>query len=196
VVAPDEGFAVQADGVRASDAEREHVIGELSDRFVEGRLTHETFAARVDAALQARVRGELRSLVADLPGSRRFGAALWAAATASYRRAVRAADRWTRKSPAPLMLPVGPQRRFTIGRELACDMTLADTTISRWHASLVRADGSWLLADLGSTNGTRVNGWRVNAPTPVVPGDLVSFGAATFVIRGGSGQIASGGHAA
>jgi pSer/pThr/pTyr-binding forkhead associated (FHA) protein len=65
-------------------------------------------------------------------------------------------------------------------------MTLADETVSRWHASLMHADGNWLLADLGSTNGTRVNGWRVNDPTPVSPGDFVSFGAATFVICGHS----------
>ena len=61
-------------------------------------------------------------------------------------------------------------------------MTLADLTISRWHASLERAQGGWLLADLGSTNGTRLNGWRVNGPSPVWAGDLVSFGEVTFVL--------------
>ncbi len=41
----------------------------------------------------------------------------------------------------------------------------------------------WLLTDLGSTNGTRLNGWRVREPVPVRPGDRVSFGAVTFVLR-------------
>ena len=61
-------------------------------------------------------------------------------------------------------------------------MTLADETVSRWHASLERNAGGWLLADLGSTNGTRLNGWRVNRPMPVRSGDMVSFGGATFVL--------------
>jgi hypothetical protein len=183
--------------VRASDAERDEVIGELKERYIEGRLTHDTFYARVDAALQARVRSELVGLVADLPEHRRLGAALWGTAARSWRRALRAADRWTRKAPLPLMLPAGPQLRFTIGREPACDMTLADKTVSRWHASLVRSDdNAWLLSDLGSTNGTRVNGWRVSIPTPVAPGDFVSFGAATFVVRGrASSQVVPGGQA-
>jgi hypothetical protein len=178
--------------VRVSDDDRDHVIGELSNQFAEGRMSHETFTARVDAALRARVRSDLRGLVADLPGRRRIGPAVWAAAAGSWRRAVRAVDRWTRKAPVPLMLPAGPQLRFTIGREAACDLTLEDETVSRWHASLVQSDGSWVLADLGSTNGTRINGWRVSMPTPVAPGDFVSFGAATFVIRGRAGQVVPG----
>jgi hypothetical protein len=197
VVASDDGYAPRAGDVRASDAERDQVIGELKERFIEGRLTHETFYARVDAALHARVRSELHGLVADLPERRRLGAAFWAATVSSWRRALHAADRWTRKPPLPLMLPAGPQLRFTIGREPACDMTLADKTVSRWHASLVRSeDDAWLLSDLGSTNGTRINGWRVSIPTPVAPGDCVSFGAATYVIRGRAGsQVVPGGQA-
>jgi pSer/pThr/pTyr-binding forkhead associated (FHA) protein len=81
-----------------------------------------------------------------------------------------------------LTLPVGSQPRFTIGREPDCDMMLADETVSRWHASLERAVGGWLLADLGSTNGTRLNGWRVSSPIPVRAGDMVSFGASTYVV--------------
>ena len=61
-------------------------------------------------------------------------------------------------------------------------MTLADRTVSRWHASLERGVGGWVLADLGSTNGTRLNGWRVSSPSLVSAGDLVSFGAVTFVL--------------
>ena len=61
-------------------------------------------------------------------------------------------------------------------------MTLADETVSRWHASLERASYGWLLDDLGSTNGTRVNGWRVTSPNLVRAGDLVTFGSVTFVL--------------
>jgi pSer/pThr/pTyr-binding forkhead associated (FHA) protein len=81
-----------------------------------------------------------------------------------------------------LPFPSGGQGRFTIGRDAGCDMVLPDPTVSRWHAGLRREASGWLLDDLGSTNGTRLNGWRVNAPMLVGPGDRVSFGALTFVL--------------
>ena len=179
-----------AANVRASDADREQALAELRDGFAEGRITHETFAHRIDAALRARLNGELRRLVADLPEPRRRGTPaplaaarqLGAAMRQRGGRAVRAVDRWLRGWPPYLTLPAGAQARFTIGREPACDMTLTDDTVSRWHATLERSAGGWLLADLGSTNGTRLNGWRVNHPTWVRAGDMVSFGRATFVL--------------
>lgn len=166
---------------RASDADRDRALAELSSSFVAGRLTQETFTHRVDQALRARANAELSSLVSDLRRRRRLGAAA-VAAVAAGRRGLRAAGRWLRGWPPVLPLPTGSQRRFTIGRELACDMTLADQTVSRWHASLERGPYGWLLDDLGSTNGTRVNGWRVTSPSLVRPGDLVTFGRVTFVL--------------
>lgn len=170
--------------VRVSDADREQALAELRDGFAEGRLTQETFAHRIDAVLQARLHGELHRLVADLAKPRRPGvsARLGVAARLTGHRAVRAVDRWLRGWPPVLTFPAGAQSRFTIGREPACDMMLTDDTVSRWHASLERRAEGWLLADLGSTNGTRLNGWRVNHPTRVRSGDMVSFGGVTFVL--------------
>jgi Domain of unknown function (DUF1707)/FHA domain len=165
-------------GVRVSDADRDQVLAKLKDGFADGRLTHDTFTGRADAALRARFGADLRGLVADLPGPRRLGQD----AAAACRRVLRSAGQRLRGRPPVLRLPSGPQRRFTIGRELACDMTLADHSVSRWHASLQWDGHGWLLDDLGSTNGTRLNGWRVTAPSRVAAGDLVSFGAATFVM--------------
>jgi hypothetical protein len=84
--------------------------------------------------------------------------------------------------PPQLCLPPQTGNKFTIGREIACDFTVADLSVSRWHARLHREEESWLLCDLGSTNGTRLNGWRVTTEVPVRPGDRVSFGAVTFVV--------------
>ena len=165
-------------GVRVSDADRDRVLSKLKDGLVDGRLTHDTFTVRAEAALRARFGGDLGGLVADLPVPRQLGQE----AVAGYRRALWSTRRRLRGRPPVLRLPRGPQRRFTIGRELECDMTLTDQTVSRWHASL-RWDGDgWLLDDLGSTNGTRLNGWRVTIASRVSAGDLVSFGAATFVL--------------
>src|SRR5258708_8576023 len=65
---------------------------------------------------------------------------------------------------------------------MACDFTLADLSVSRWHARLYREDDQWLLSDLGSTNGTRVNRWRVTTAGPVKPGDHIIFGSVSFII--------------
>jgi hypothetical protein len=177
-VVPDDIGAGGLDHIRVSDAERERALAELRDGYAEGRLTHDTFSHRVEEALRARAGRDLRSLVADLPGPR----GIWVRAAVIWRHASRTTDRWLRGWPPVLTLPRGSQLRFTIGRETDCDMTLADETVSRWHASLELAASGWLLADLGSTNGTRLNGWRVTAPVPVRPGDMVSFGAATYVL--------------
>jgi pSer/pThr/pTyr-binding forkhead associated (FHA) protein len=55
-------------------------------------------------------------------------------------------------------------------------------TVSRSHAGLRREAGRWLLTDAGSTNGTRINGWRVTAPVPLRAGDKITFGSMTMVV--------------
>jgi uncharacterized protein DUF1707/2TM domain-containing protein len=55
--------------LRASDAERERTVGLLRDHAVEGRLTSEEMAERIEAAFAARTRGELAALTEDLPGA-------------------------------------------------------------------------------------------------------------------------------
>jgi hypothetical protein len=55
------------DRLRASDADRERVIGRLRDHFAEGRLMHDELDERITAALNARTFGDLRVLMADLP---------------------------------------------------------------------------------------------------------------------------------
>jgi Domain of unknown function (DUF1707)/FHA domain len=178
VTAPPDPAAGSLAQVRPSDAERDQALAKLSEGFVAGRLTHETFTQRVEEALRATASADLWRLVADLPGKRRLAAAV----RQQWRRTVKATDRWLRGWPPALALPSGSQRRFTIGRELTCDVSIGDLTVSRWHADLSRGPAGWRLADLGSTNGTRLNGWRITGPVHVHPGDLVSFGMATFVL--------------
>ena len=83
-----------------------------------------------------------------------------------------------------LRLPPDDGRARVVGRHPGADLVLTDPTVSRWHARLERdaATGEWLLTDLGSTNGTLVNGWRVAAPQWVRPGDRLSFGLHTVVL--------------
>ena len=188
-----------AEPVRASDADRDAVISQLRERYAEGRLTHDTLDQRLGAALRARYQHDLDDVMADLPSGRRLGAAVqacWQRGWATLAGLVASGSR-----PLPermLTFPSGRQERFTIGRDAGCDMVLPDPTISRWHAGLRRGAGGWMLDDLGSTNGTRLNGWRVRAWVPVHDGDLVSFGAATYVFGrpgGGRGLPRAGGWA-
>ncbi|MGW7555473.1 FHA domain-containing protein, partial [Streptomyces rimosus] len=58
-------------------------------------------------------------------------------------------------------------------------------TVSRSHAELRNANGAWLLRDLGSTNGTCVNGRRVVGEVGVQPGDHVAFGSVGYVLTQG-----------
>lgn len=176
--------------LRASDAERDQVVGELRERFAEGRLSQDSFVHRVDAALRARERPELAGLLADMPSRRGlpyFLASLLASVTARWPEAARHATAgrpdfgWPCQWPA-LPLPAGREILFTIGRDRDCDFVLADLTVSRRHARLERDGDGWLLADLDSTNGTRLNGWRVTEPVLLRAGDKVSFGSMTLMV--------------
>jgi hypothetical protein len=70
--------------------------------------------------------------------------------------------------------------RSTIGRSKDADCVLRDPNVSRHHAELRRSPrGEWTIADLGSTNGVKVNGRRVSS-TRLAPGDSVTLGTTTF----------------
>ena len=72
----------------------------------------------------------------------------------------------------------GPRAR--IGRSKDAECVLRDPNVSRHHAELQRSpNGDWTIADLGSTNGVKVNGRRV-ASTRLTPGDQVTLGTTTF----------------
>jgi FHA domain-containing protein len=72
----------------------------------------------------------------------------------------------------------GPRAR--IGRSKDAECVLRDPNVSRHHAELSRSpSGDWTIADLGSTNGVKVNGRRV-ASTRLSPGDQVTLGTTTF----------------
>jgi Protein of unknown function (DUF3662)/FHA domain len=77
-------------------------------------------------------------------------------------------------------LVVGPGG-ITIGRSRQCDVTVDDPNVSRNHAEVRPRGGSWVLTDLGSTNGSRLNGRRVEGSEVLKPGDEIEVG--TTVLR-------------
>jgi len=169
---------------RASDDDRDDAIRVLRDGSVAGRLSHDTFLRRVEHALRARRVDELAGLLSDLPPAPE-GAGPGRAAKAWSRlarriRGARFPVAWPDARLPRLLLPRGPRTIFTIGRSPDCDLPLGDITVSWHHAELRRADQAWVLVDMGSKNGTRVNGWRADSGFTVRAGDWVSFGAAAF----------------
>jgi uncharacterized RDD family membrane protein YckC len=69
----------------------------------------------------------------------------------------------------------GGERR--VGRSRNCEIRVDDDSVSRVHAAFVWRDGAPLLEDLGSSNGTFVNGERISQPRAVRAGDAVRFGS-------------------
>ena len=69
---------------------------------------------------------------------------------------------------------------IAIGNHPSNDIVLDDTTVSRRHATITRVATGLELADLGSTNGTFINGRRLLNPTALKPGDEIKFGAVRF----------------
>ena len=63
-----------------------------------------------------------------------------------------------------------------LGRDVTNDISLGDPEVSRQHARLTRTPGGYVLEDLGSTNGSFVNGERLVAPRVLASGDLLGLG--------------------
>ena len=84
----------------------------------------------------------------------------------------------------------GPSERFAlragqgvVGRSSECDLILPDVILSRRHAELVRAAEGWAVRDLGSLNGTRLNGVRIVGEAPLHDGDVIALSDWTLVFR-------------
>jgi sigma-B regulation protein RsbU (phosphoserine phosphatase) len=83
--------------------------------------------------------------------------------------------------------------KYSIGRGNTCNLAIPDKTISRLHAELEIPPSCdrGFLTDLGSHNGTAVNGQRVVERTEIKPGDHVQFGQAEFRLTGEADGIVS-----
>jgi predicted component of type VI protein secretion system len=79
-------------------------------------------------------------------------------------------------------LVVGPGGA-TLGRSRQCDIVLDDQNVSRQHAEIRPRGGSWVLNDLGSTNGSCVNGRRIDGPEVLKPGDEIELGTSVITFE-------------
>ena len=169
--------------IRPSAEDRERVVRLLRDRSVEGRLSTETFADRVGLAFRAKSHAELAQLTSDvrpaaLPRRVLLAAVEW---LSSLQADLEAA--WERPRVPSLALPTGTATRMIVGRAPNCDCVVPEDCVSRKHAQLWRDGERWYVRDLGSRNGTRVNGVRVIEATEVRRGDRVDLGGAPYRLR-------------
>jgi pSer/pThr/pTyr-binding forkhead associated (FHA) protein len=92
-----------------------------------------------------------------------------------------------------LPLDGGPPIEITkdlvvVGRKEDCDLRLEHKSVSKMHCVLVKTDGLLLLRDLGSTNGTRVNGTRVRRAA-LLPNDQLSIAHYKFRVHLGPDSV-------
>lgn len=75
------------------------------------------------------------------------------------------------------------QTEILIGRHTRSDLTVMDENVSAQHARLTHHHGRWWLEDLNSTNGTFLNGSKLNTPTVVITEDEFRCGNTRFTLR-------------
>ena len=83
------------------------------------------------------------------------------------------------RGPAELSAPSGA----VLGRSRDCDVVLDDPNVSRRHAEVRPSGGSWIVNDLGSTNGVKVNGRRIEGPQSLKPGDTIEIGTSRLTFE-------------
>jgi hypothetical protein len=166
---------------RLSDAERDRALRVLRDGVALGRLSHDTFIRRMELALIARRSDELAALTADLTAENRWSRLVLRSVGAISGFGPKLRRAWQAERLPKLQLPhPASGHSLRIGRDPASGLRLTHETVSRVHAELTRQGGMWILRDLGSTNGTTVNGRRVIGAAVVRDGDQVSFGRMAF----------------
>ena len=102
--------------------------------------------------------------------------------TASTPRQQSAPPHQQAETPAVVVLADGSRHTLdgdlvTIGRQASCTIVIADNNISRVHARFRASDNGWTIEDLGSTNGTKVNGVLITELTLLSHGQLIALGS-------------------
>jgi hypothetical protein len=164
--------------LRASDRHRDGAVAALRRGYLDGQLSTETFEARLAIAHSARSAYVLRGLVADL---RTRWRALHALLDAPDATAAPGPPLSAERVQATLLLSRSPLSEITVGRASSCTLRFGGDAVSRHHARFERIAGRWYVTDLSSTNGTFVDGVRVER-APVGPDAQIRLGDAYIVL--------------
>ena len=96
-----------------------------------------------------------------------------------------------RTGPTPGMVFELTKEVTLVGRDVTNDIPLGDPEVSRQHARLTSTPGGYVVEDLGSTNGSFVNGERLVAPRVLSHGDMLGFGENVTLTFEGTGPVAA-----
>jgi FHA domain len=157
-------------------ARRQRLARTLNAAYAEGLLSERTLTHRLDALFAGELIDPAR-LVGDLSqrvSRRRLRRWALTAVTSGLRRT----PVGTGVQEAGILLALdwtGACEELLIGRHPNCDVVMSDETVSRRHARLTFRDGGWIVQDLDSTNGTRLNGQHVGR-CRLRPGDQLALG--------------------
>jgi hypothetical protein len=157
--------------VRPSDRDRDKAIRVLREGCADGRLSTSTLELRLERALATRSVDELRGLTVDIERISRLRA--WLSQPATARRHIPEPE-----DPCLWLDGIG-NRPFVIGRSPTADLVIRDRRVSRRHAHIARTTEGFMLADLGSTNGTWIGERRISQ-VEVAAGDRIALGAASL----------------
>ena len=162
----------------AAGVARNRLAGVLGAAFAGGLLSQDTLSYRLGVLFGGRL-VDPGGLVGDL-SLRTRTRRRWSPATAGLFEAWRRMILGASEADATSLLlaldwATAHDDDLLVGRSAECDVRLADDSVSRRHARLVFRDGTWVIQDLGSTNGTIVNGQRVGR-CRLQPGDRVWLG--------------------
>lgn len=75
---------------------------------------------------------------------------------------------------------------WVIGRATDVEISIPDTSVSRRHAAVRQVAGRWVVEDLGSGNGTLINGMAISAESPLAHGDVLTLGDTELTFMGGA----------
>ncbi|MCL2680857.1 MAG: FHA domain-containing protein [Coriobacteriia bacterium] len=78
-------------------------------------------------------------------------------------------------------IELSPDRAYITGRQSTCDLPVNDANISRQHAEFFWDGEGWSLRDLGSTNGTSINGHKISSNIELHDGDQITMGMSTLI---------------
>lgn len=96
---------------------------------------------------------------------------------------------WLQVAVQPVVYPITTDE-CTIGRSPLCQIVIQHNTVSRLHACIRREGVRYVLQDTGSTNGTFVNGRRIQEPYPLVDHDLIGLAGEAVLLRFGQAGLA------
>ena len=84
--------------------------------------------------------------------------------------------------PASILAALDRRDSIVIGRDIECNLVIPDTKASRRHCRVTRTGADFIVEDLGSKNGTYVDGQRITGPVTLKPHQVFQIGTTVFFL--------------